>query len=65
VVSTEKPTYWPSDRKESSNLMDFAVTKENVPNYIKCKSCLELSSDHSFTLITFSFTIVEKEKTTQ
>jgi len=30
VVSTEEPTYWPLDRKEPSNLVDFAITKGNV-----------------------------------
>ena len=43
VISTGEPTYWPTDISKTPDLIDFFVTK----GISTCKSCFELSSDHS------------------
>lgn len=52
VLSNGKPTYWPSDRRKIPDLIDFAVTRgiNNVQSLVH--SSLELSSDHTPTIIT-------------
>lgn len=46
-LSTGEPTYWPSDRNKSPDLVDYFVLKGISSNYTTIKSSFELSSDHS------------------
>lgn len=55
AVSSGHPSYWPTDRTKTPNLLDFFVTKGISTNYTTCESSLELTSNHTpvlFTLIT-------------
>lgn len=61
VVSTGQPTYWPSDKAKTPDLIDFYITKGLSINYILCESSLELSSDHTPALITLSTEVVTKQ----
>ncbi|KMQ86445.1 reverse transcriptase [Lasius niger] len=61
-VSTGKPTYWPTDKRKIPDTIDFYITKNISKRYLKTKSCLELSSDHSPVLLTLSSKVLEKEK---
>lgn len=62
TVSTGEPTYWPSDRRKTPDLIDFAVIKGLSKLHFKAKSCLEMSSDHSPVLICYTNTIQNKEQ---
>lgn len=62
VISTGEPTYWPTDPNKLPDLIDFRFTKGISSHYIKCESCLELSSDHFPALITLSRLIAATEK---
>jgi hypothetical protein len=46
-LSTEEPTYWPSDRNKIPDLMDFCVTKGIPLGFAVTKSRLDLSAYHS------------------
>lgn len=52
VVSTGQPTYWPSDRQKMPDLIDFGIIKGIDRKIITASSSLELSSDHSPSIIT-------------
>jgi hypothetical protein len=45
-LSTEEPTYWPSDMNKITDLVDFRVTKGTPQDFDVTKSCFNLSSDH-------------------
>jgi len=52
IISTDEPTYWPTDSKKFPDLLDFGITR-SIPKS-SCKStepCLDLSSDHSPVII--------------
>jgi hypothetical protein len=61
-LSTGQPTYWPTDRRKIPNVIDFCITKGISNNYLKAESCLDLSSDHSPVIITYSTQILRKQK---
>lgn len=61
-VFTGEQTYWPTDRRKIPDTIDFYITKNINKRYLKAKSCLELSSDHSPVLLTLSSKVLEKEK---
>lgn len=47
VISSGQPTYWPTDKRKIPDVIDFCVCKGIVNNNISCRSCWDLSSDHS------------------
>jgi hypothetical protein len=53
-LSSEEPTYWPTDRNKLPDLVEFCVTKGIRCNFAAAKSCFELFSDHSPVLVTLS-----------
>jgi len=59
-VSPGSPTYWPTDPRKVSDLIDFAVTKNIPRNIIGAKALSDLSLDHSPVLIT----LLQSTKTT-
>ena len=61
-MSTGEPTYWPTDRRKIRDVIDFYITKSVSKKYLKVKSCLDLSSDHSPVLLEFSSKVIESEK---
>ena len=52
VISTGELTYWPTDISKTPNLINFFVTKGISTSTATCKSCFELSSDHSPVILT-------------
>lgn len=54
TVSTGEPTYWPTDRRKSPDVIDFSVIKGVSRLYFTAESCLELSSDHSPIILKLS-----------
>jgi hypothetical protein len=61
-LSTGQPTYWPTDRRKIPDVIDFCITKGISNNYLKAESCLDLSSDYSPVIITYSTQILRKQK---
>jgi hypothetical protein len=53
-LSTGEPTYWLSDRNKLPDLVDFCVIKGISQDFALTKSCFDLSSDHSPSLITLT-----------
>ena len=53
ILSTSRPTYWPSDLSKIPDLLDFAVTKGLNTNKLKITPSLELSSGHTPIIITY------------
>lgn len=51
VVSSGQPTYWPSDLNKTPDLIDFAIIKNIKRDQIKVIPSLDLSSDHSPTIL--------------
>lgn len=51
-VSTGHPTYWPTDRQKTPDLLDFFIVKGVPRSYMKSDVCYDLSSDHSPVLLT-------------
>ena len=60
TLSTGEPTYWPTDNKKTPDIIDFCVFKGISNNYLKAESCLDLSSDHSPIIVTYSTQILEQ-----
>jgi len=59
-VSTEEPTYWPSDRRKVPELIDFSVVKRIPINSLHVESSFDLSFDHSPVVITMNSKIIPK-----
>ena len=53
ILSTGRPTYWPTDLSKIPDLLDFAVTKGLNVNKLKIAPSLELNSDHTPIIITY------------
>nr|XP_012234580.1 PREDICTED: RNA-directed DNA polymerase from mobile element jockey-like [Linepithema humile] len=62
VISTGKPTYWPTDADKISGLIDFYISKNISSNYMKIEDNLELSLDHSPIILTLSESIIQKPR---
>jgi hypothetical protein len=61
VMSTGKPTYWPTDPNKIPDLIDFFIIKNLSFHYLKIEEKFELNSDHSPILLTLSEHIIQKE----
>lgn len=62
AISSGHPTYWPSDRAKTPDLIDFCITKGFSENYIVCKPSLELNSDHTPVLVTLDSVLRRKPR---
>lgn len=60
VLSTGKPTYWPTDPGKKPDLIDFFITRGTPLNYTKIEDFYDLSSDHSPIKLTLSETVIQK-----
>lgn len=58
-IASGQSTYWRTDRNK---IPDFCVPKGIEQQYSAAVPCLDLSSDHTPTLITISTTILETQK---
>ena len=55
-----KPTYWPSDRRKIPDVIDLHITKLIQPDQITATTTLDLSSDHSPTILKLNLSISYK-----
>ena len=60
IVSTGKPTYWPTDPSKMPDLIDFFIMRNISSNYVQIDDNLELSSDHTPILLTLSEHVITK-----
>lgn len=60
VHSSGKPTYWPTDRKKTPDVLDFFITRKMAANFINIEDNYDLDSDHSSIIMTLSETIIKK-----
>lgn len=51
AISAGHPTYWPTDRNKIPDVIDFAVTRNIKREFISLSPSLDLSSDHSPTIL--------------
>lgn len=59
-LSTNEPTYWPTDPRKIPDLLDFIILKGITTNYFKLESNFELSSDHTPVIVTLSIHAIMK-----
>lgn len=62
TVSSNEPTYWPTDLRKLPDLLDFFVVKGVSNNYLSVISSLDLHSDHSPVILTLSSSVITKER---
>lgn len=60
VLTTCKPTYWPTDPNKLPDLLDFFVSKGAQPYFLKVDGCDDSSSDHTPVILTMSTTLIER-----
>jgi hypothetical protein len=53
-LSTGEPTYWPTNRNKTPDLLDFALIKGLADIYMKIEGNLDLISDHSAVILDMS-----------
>lgn len=61
VISTGKPTYWPTDTNKVPDLIDFFIYKNITTSFIHIEEGYDMSSDHSPIMLTLSEKIIPKE----
>lgn len=61
IISTGKPTYWPTDPNKIPDLIDFFIIKNISNNFIQIEDRQEMDSDHSPILLTVSENAIEKQ----
>lgn len=59
AVSTGEPIYWPTDSRKILDVINFCVVKEIHKRYMKAKSSIDLSSDHSPIIFTLCRKLLE------
>lgn len=59
-LSSGQPTYWPTDRNKTPDVIDFCVIKNISRNYLDIEHCLDLSSDHTPLLVTLQSQVKNK-----
>ncbi|GBP15457.1 Probable RNA-directed DNA polymerase from transposon X-element [Eumeta japonica] len=62
VISSGEPTYWPSDRQKIPDVIDFGVTKNISRELVDVEASLDLSSDHSPTIVSIHIQRLVSEK---
>lgn len=61
VMSTGKPTYWPTDHQKIPDLIDFFICKNISTNYVHLEEGFNMNSDHSPIILRFSQKILLRE----
>lgn len=64
ILSTGKPTYWPSDQNKIPDVIAFCVLKGIPINLLKAEQNLDLSSDHSPIIVSLSVKIINTQTPT-
>lgn len=59
VLSSGQPTYWPTDTRKMPDIIDFCVSKGIAKSNLSCRSCWDLSSDHSPIIVELHTTVQE------
>lgn len=62
VHSTGKPTYWPTDRNKTPDLLDFFISRKIATNFISVEDNDDLDSDHSAIILTLSEKVIKKQR---
>jgi hypothetical protein len=62
ILSTGEPTYWPTDIKNISDLLDFFTSKRLSHNSLDTRPNLLRASGHTTIIATISIHIVTHEK---
>lgn len=57
VISTGKPTYWPSDPQKIPDLLDFFIYNGIPRHHLDVLESFDLSSDHSPVFLVYSTTL--------
>jgi hypothetical protein len=50
TLSTGSPTYWPTNKHKTPDLLDFFITSGISPSYMVIQPSYDLSSEHTPTL---------------
>ena len=61
VISTGKPTYWPTDPQKIPDVIDFFVYKNLTSRFLNIEEGYDMSSDHSPIVLTLGEKILKKE----
>lgn len=61
ILSTGKPTYWPTDPNKIPDLIDFFITRNISVNYLLVEEAWDMNSDHSPILLTLSDSVIQKQ----
>lgn len=61
VLSTGRPTYWPTDPRRLPDLIDFFIVRKISSNYVKVEEEVDLSSDYTAISLTLSDNIILRE----
>jgi len=64
IVSTGEPTYWLTDSKKISDLLDFGITRGISKYSSSTESCLDLWSDYFSIIITLISKVITKGRCT-
>lgn len=62
VISTGKPTYWPTDIGRKPDLIDFFIYKNLSAAYLNIEEGYDMHSDHSPIILTLSETVTQKKR---
>ncbi|VVC29542.1 Endonuclease/exonuclease/phosphatase [Cinara cedri] len=62
IITTSKPTYWPTDPNKIPDLLDFFIMKGISSNYIGVLELTELTSDHIPVLLALSSNVIHKQQ---
>lgn len=60
VLTTGKPTHWPTDPKKNPDLIDFFIYKGISDHYMTIEPCDDSASDHTPIIATVSSLIIER-----
>lgn len=61
VISTGKPTYWPTDTKKIPDLIDFFIYKNISSPFLYIEEGHDMNSDHSPIILTISEKVMQKK----
>ena len=61
ILSSGKPTYWPTDPNKIPDIIDFFVMRKFSKSFIKIEDGYDLNSDHSPIYLTISSKVNETE----
>lgn len=57
AISGGTPTYWPTDRNRTPDLLDFFILKNIDINFTKIESLIDLTSDHTPVILNLNSTV--------